>query len=77
MSDLFKANFDKLLLSFLFLVIIAVVVYSTRVGDKELVLWARELGGTIIGSLVTLITGHILSARASAQGNGNASVQEK
>jgi hypothetical protein len=66
-------NFDKLLLALIFLgscVLVIHLAHDSRDGD--LILWGREIAGTVLGALLGLITGHALAnARMTATTTGN------
>ena len=58
----FRDNFDKLLLFALFLSSVLLVIHLTHdQRDQELILWGREMSGTVLGALLGLITGHALA----------------
>lgn len=66
----FRDNFDKLLLTTVFIFMVQMVVHMSHDGrDADQILWARELAGTFAGGLLGLITGHALASRATAQGS--------
>ena len=57
-----RDNFDKLLLFALFLSSVLLVIHLTHdQRDQELILWGREMSGTVLGALLGLITGHALA----------------
>lgn len=59
-----KDNFDKLLLALIFFGAVVLVVHLTHdQRDADLILWAREQAGTVLGALLGLITGHALAQR--------------
>lgn len=59
----FRDNFDKLLLTIVFLTCVGLVIHMTHHhADSEEILWARELAQTFAGGLLGLITGHALAA---------------
>lgn len=58
MKDFLKEHFDKLLLTFLFLVMVGVVLYMSH--DAANVNWAREQAALILGGLLGLITGVVI-----------------
>lgn len=63
----FRDNFDKLLLTMVFLFMVVVVVHMTHdAKDTDQILWARELAGTFAGGLLGLITGHVLASKTTA-----------
>lgn len=74
----FRENFDKLLLTVVFLTCIGLVVHMAHhSADSDEILWARELAQTFAGGLLGLITGHALAVKATkptpeteAKGNG-------
>ena len=55
MSDFVRSEFNKILLTFLFLVMVGVVLWMAR--DAANVNWAREQAALILGGLLGLITG--------------------
>ena len=59
MKDFFQKQFDKLLLAFLFLLILGVAIWlQVRPGmDEGAMDWARHNGDLIVGALLGLITG--------------------
>ena len=60
----FQENFDKLLLIGAFIYCCQLVMHLTHdAKDAELVLWGREMSGTVLGALLGLITGHALASR--------------
>ena len=60
--DFIRQNFDKLLLASLLLVMLGVIVHMTHDhADAGNVSWAREQSGTVLGALITLVTGAILA----------------
>ena len=70
----FKDNFDKLLLTTVFVFMVAVVIHMSHdQKDLEQILWARELAGTFAGGLLGLITGHALASKTTATA-GNSTV---
>lgn len=61
-----RDNFDKLLLTGLFVYIAQLVVHMSHdMRDADEILWARELAGTVVGALLGLITGHALASKAT------------
>lgn len=67
-----RENFDKLLLTALFMFAVGVVIHITHdAKDLDLVLWAREMAGTVLGALLGLITGHALAASRTTVTTGN------
>ena len=63
----FRDNFDKLLLTLVFLFMVTVVVHMSHdAKDADQILWARELAGTFAGGLLGLITGHALASKTTA-----------
>lgn len=64
----FTGEFDKLLLTFLFMWVVRRVVTSAP--DTSGALWARELAGTIVGSLITLVTGQVFTNRLKTEAIG-------
>lgn len=67
MGKFLSSNFDKLLLVAIFAGICQMVIHLTHDNrDGDLVLWAREMAGTVLGGLLGLITGHALATRAIA-----------
>jgi hypothetical protein len=66
-----RDNFDKLLLLALFVFCAFLVIHMTHdARDNELVLWAREISGTVLGALLGLITGHALAASRTTVTSG-------
>ena len=62
-KDFVFENFDKMLLTGLFIFAVCTVIHITHdAKDGDLVLWAREMAGTVLGALLGLITGHALAA---------------
>lgn len=62
-----RDNFDKLLLTLIFVFMVAVVAHMSHDGkDLDQILWARELAGTFAGGLLGLITGHALASKTTA-----------
>ena len=58
---------DKIVLVCLYAGNCFLVLHISHDGkDEELILWAREASGTILGALLGLITGHALATRATA-----------
>lgn len=57
-----KAHFDKLLLTFIFLVVFGTTTWLTLLGsmDEGALDWGRRTGDIISGSLLTLITGAVI-----------------
>jgi len=67
-----RENFDKILLTSLFVYTVATVIHITHdAKDQELVLWAREMAGTVLGALLGLITGHALAQSRTTVTTGN------
>lgn len=68
-----RDNFDKLLLTALFCFSCWLVVHMSHDGrDADIILWGRELSGTIVGALLGLITGHALAnARSTVTTTGS------
>lgn len=65
--ELVDRQFDKLCLVAIFIYMVQVVIHITHDNkDADLVLWARELAGTVAGGLLGLITGHALATRTTA-----------
>lgn len=65
--EFIKENFDKLLLTFLFLIIFSATVHMAYHNmDASDVAWARESAGTILGGLLGLITGYRMATAAAA-----------
>jgi hypothetical protein len=61
-----RHHIDKFLLLVLVLVMLGVVLHvSHDQADKDLLHWAREMTGTVLGALIGLITGE-LRAQAKA-----------
>ena len=55
-------NFDKLLLAMIFgacCILVIHLAHDSR--DSDLILWGREIAGTVLGALLGLITGHALA----------------
>lgn len=65
MFSFFKDNFDKILLSFLFLVIFSADLHMAyHRADASVVAWGRESAGTILGGLLGLITGLKIASKS-------------
>ena len=71
-SELVQKHFDKLLLVCLFLFMLLFTLIAVTIGvvlqgktDPSNVAWCRETAGTILGALVTLISGMSLRGIAS------------
>jgi hypothetical protein len=62
MKDFIKEHFDKLLLTFLFLVMVMVTLHMAHHMDADAgdVSWGREQANLIAGALLGLITGAVL-----------------
>ena len=66
-----RENFDKFLLIALFLGLVVLVVHLVHdVRDENIILWGREMAGTVLGALLGLITGHALASRTIAKASG-------
>ena len=53
-----QVNFDKLLLTVMWVVqLIVVLLLVTVARDMSSISWARELTGTVVGALIGIITG--------------------
>lgn len=65
-----RENFDKLLLSVLFVGLVCLVLFLSvqKIGNGELS-WAREQSGTVLGALLGLITGRALAHSAQPPTN--------
>lgn len=60
-GQILRANFDKLLLFVLLLIMLAVVLHLTHgQSDASNIAWGREQSGTVLGALLGLITGAAL-----------------
>ena len=71
----FRENFDKLLLTGVFMFMVVMVLHMTHdARDTEQILWARELAGTFAGGLLGLITGHALASRTTATTPGGSTM---
>jgi hypothetical protein len=58
MKDFIVGHFDKLLVAFFVLLMVAVVLALSQTGaDASTVSWAREVTSSFIGALIGLITG--------------------
>ena len=58
LMNFIEHNFDKLLLTMLFLVMVAVVLHTSHdTVDAAAIHWAREQANLFVGALVGLITG--------------------
>ena len=67
-----RENFDKVLLAGLFVFLCVFVMHMSHdVTDKDNILWAREMTGTVLGGLLGLITGHAMAARTTASSGQN------
>ena len=57
----------------IFFVCVGLVIHFVHdARDAELILWGREIAGTVLGALLGLITGHALaSARTTIASGGN------
>lgn len=65
MNDFIKAQFDKLLLTFLVLVCLGTVLHLIHhTADASVVNWGLSLVSGVIGALLTLITGNVLKSTA-------------
>ena len=65
MLDFMKANFDKLLLTFLTILAALFVIGSERWHmSGEMVAWAQSLASGFSGALLTLITGSRFVSRS-------------
>jgi hypothetical protein len=63
----FRDSADKFILLLIYAGVCLMVVHITHDDkDKELILWGREMAGTVLGSLLTLITSHVLAAKATS-----------
>lgn len=64
MKDFLTQHFDKLLLSAIFLILVALAVHGMHRGaDMEFINWTQTTGGAVIGALLTLITGAVLKGQ--------------
>lgn len=71
----FRDNFDKLLLTMVFVFLVLVVLHMDHDSkDQDQILWARELAGTFAGGLLGLITGHALASRTTATTPGGPTI---
>jgi hypothetical protein len=52
-----EKNFDKLLLAFLFVVMVVLVVHTAAVRNDDTTNWAREQTSLLLGGLLGLCTG--------------------
>lgn len=63
----FRDSFDKMLLAFLFLGLVALVHHmASHQMEAGTVAWAREQSGTVLGGLLGLITGALLHRGAGS-----------
>jgi len=74
MGEFLKGQFDKLLLSSLIVLAGFFVLHLIHHGtDRELVNQGMTLLASLLGSLITLITGRLFQRRNGGNGNGNGS----
>ena len=70
--DFICDHFDKLLLTGIFLILVMLVVHMSHdQADAGAVNWAREAAGTVLGGLLGLITGGLLSRNNRPQAGGD------
>ena len=66
----FRQNFDKILLFFAWLVILAFCMHLMHDRmDLANVAWGREAAGTVLGAFLGLVTGSRLAAHANSSPN--------
>lgn len=66
--DFICDHFDKLLLTSIFLILVMLVLHMSHdQADAAAVNWAREAAGTVLGGLLGLITGGLLSRNSRSQ----------
>jgi ABC-type nitrate/sulfonate/bicarbonate transport system permease component len=65
-SKFVRDSFDKIVLLFLTLVLIALVLHMAHDKlDEAQISWAREMTGTVLGGLLGLITGRALATSSA------------
>lgn len=64
MGDLFKANFDKLLLSILFLTVVGLLLHAIHhQADAGTISWFENTIGQVLAALLTLMVGRSMTSR--------------
>ncbi len=63
LPELQERHFDKLLLAFIFLVLITLAEWGSAI-------WAQRMADTILGGLIGIITGRAMNRTGDQNGNG-------
>jgi len=68
--EFLKSHFDKFLLAGIFLALVCITIHLIHDGaniDAATVNWAEDQAGTVLGALLTLITGAVLRGTSKTE----------
>ncbi len=72
MKDILKSNFNILLLSFIYIALLATTIWMTfQDVNADGLNWIRTQAGTLQGALLAIVTGRLMYFRKEENGNGH------